>query len=127
VLIASIVLAVTLAPAMQALYSGLRSGEVHGRQIELQDRAANMMAELLGTPFDQLDAEAQSVGNPTVATAFSDAGGTPDRRLVYLSRFDGDNADADGNSFTGTDDGLLWLRVSIEDTVIETYTLRRRP
>ncbi len=126
VLIASVILALALAPAMQSLYSGLRSNEVHLAQLQLHHRAENMMVEMLGTPFDELDAEAQAVADPTVATAYSDAPATADRRLVYLSRFDGNNADADDDDFTGIDDGLLWIRVEIENTPVTLYTLRRR-
>jgi hypothetical protein len=35
---------------------------------------------------------------------------------VFLSRYDGDNADTDNDHFTGTDDGLLWLQVRIAGT-----------
>ena len=48
-------------------------------------------------------------------------------RQVFLSRYDGDNADADDDPFTGTDDGLLWVRVAIDgseqaiETVIDSY------
>ena len=43
--------------------------------------------------------------------------------LVFLSRYDGDNADADDNSFTGTDEGLIWLRVTVENTPHELTTM----
>ena len=46
---------------------------------------------------------------------FSDAVGTESRRLVFLARYDGDDADGDNDPFTGTDAGLLWLRVTIEN------------
>ena len=126
VLIAAVILAVALAPAMQSLYSGLSTGDIHITQVALHHRADNMMTSMLGTPFDDLDTEALAVADPTVATAYSDAPGTTDRRIVYLSRFDGDNADADNDGFTGIDDGLLWIRVEIEGTPVERYTLRRR-
>jgi hypothetical protein len=51
-----------------------------------------------------------------IPAPYSDSAGTKSRRLVYLARFDGDNADADNNPFTGTDSGLLWVRVTIEDS-----------
>jgi len=35
---------------------------------------------------------------------------------VYLSRYDADNADGNGNVFDGTDEGLLWVKVEIEAT-----------
>ena len=53
-----------------------------------------------------------------------DPGVPPGRLLVYLSLYDGDNADADDNPFTGTDPDLLWIRIDVEDTVhtLETIT-----
>ena len=50
---------------------------------------------------------------------------TNNRRLVYLSRYDADNADGNGNFFdAGMDEGLLWVRVEIEgtDQAIESLT-----
>ena len=40
-----------------------------------------------------------------------------------MSRYDGDNADGDDDPLTGTDDGLLHVRVEIEDTVYVFETL----
>ena len=41
---------------------------------------------------------------------------------MFLARYDGDDADSDGDPFTGGDEGLLWVKVEIEGTahVIET-------
>ena len=47
---------------------------------------------------------------------YSDAAGTESRRLVFLARYDGDDGDGDKDPFTGTDAGLLWVRVTIEDS-----------
>ena len=33
---------------------------------------------------------------------------------MYLSRYDGDDADGDGDPFTGTDATLLWVGVQLE-------------
>ena len=36
---------------------------------------------------------------------------------MYLSRYDADNADGNGDFFdAGVDEGLLWVRVEIEGT-----------
>jgi hypothetical protein len=46
--------------------------------------------------------------------------------LVYLSRYDGDNADGDNNPFTGTDADLIWVRAAIADPPIDMTTLVTR-
>ena len=75
------------------------------------------MEETLALPFSELLTEADLVADPTVLipAPYSDVAGTESRRLVFLARYDGDNVDADDDPFTGTDAGLLWLRVTIED------------
>jgi hypothetical protein len=72
------------------------------------------MEQLLATPHAALDAAALAVGSAVAPTSYSDAAGTPQRRLVFIARYDVDNADADGNGLTGGDAGLLWLKVAIE-------------
>ena len=49
--------------------------------------------------------------------------GTPYRALVYLWRYDGDNADADNDPFTGIDPELLWMKVEIENSPLSFETL----
>jgi len=82
------------------------------------------MEELLAEPFSALEAAAVAAGAPTVETSYSEPAGPPGRLIVYLSLYDGDNADADDDPFTGTDPGLLWIRVEAEDTVHELQTVR---
>ena len=43
--------------------------------------------------------------------------------MVLLSGYDGDNADADDDPFTGTDAGLLWVQVQVEATSHARETL----
>jgi hypothetical protein len=82
------------------------------------------MEEVLARSFAELAAEEVAAGG--APSAYSDGAGAPDRRLVLLSRYDGDNADGDDDPFTGKDAGLLWVRVEIEGTdhVLETLTGR---
>ena len=60
-------------------------------------------------------------------TALSDTAGSADRRLVYISGYDGDNADADNDPATGTDANLFLIRVEIEGTanVVQSLTTNR--
>ena len=84
------------------------------QQFHLSARLETLLAP---TPFTALDAEAVAIDDPAVAsTVYSDAAGATNRRLVYLSRYDADNADADNNFFTGTDAGLIWIRVELAGT-----------
>ena len=71
-------------------------------------------------------AAALAAGSPVAETSYSASPGTPGRLVVYLSTWDGDNADADDDPFTGTDVGLLWIRVEVEGSVHDLHTLRAR-
>jgi len=42
-----------------------------------------------------------------------------------LSAYDADNSDGDDDPFTGTDEGLLWVRVAIEGSVHDVLSLVR--
>ena len=52
--------------------------------------------------------------------------GDASRRLVYVAGYDGDDADGDGDPFTGADDGLLWVEVEIENTSVAVACLTSR-
>lgn len=124
VLVAMALLAVVLVPAMRALQTGIIGADVHSDIAANHFRLTSRLEELLAEPFVDLSDAAIAAGAPTTATSFSDAAGPPGRLLVYLSLYDGDNADADSDPFTGTDAGLLWIRVDIEDTVHTLETIR---
>ena len=127
VLVALILIALTLVPAISAVFGGIEGGGIHAQRAEDHYRITGMMEEVLARPFDELQAEADAVGGPgTIVAVYSDAAGTEGRRLVYLARYDGDNADADDDPFTGVDDGLLWVRVQIENTLDGMETLTKR-
>lgn len=118
VLVAMTILAVALVPAVDALRGGAMGADISVSRTQLHYRLAGRLEDLLAEPFDALDAEALAVGDPNVASlVYSDTVATPNRRLVYLSRYDGDDVDpSDGDPFTGVDEGLLWIRVEIEGT-----------
>ncbi len=116
VLIATVLVAVALAPAIEALVVGIQGAGIHAALTEEHYHVVGRLEEVLAEPFDDLDAEALAVGDPALPTAYSDAGGTPRRRLVFLARYDADDADSDGDPFTGGDYGLLWVEVEVENT-----------
>ena len=124
VLIAVVILAVALVPALTSLQTSILASDIHAEESTLHYRAYGRMEELLATAYPVLEAEALAVGDPAVPTSFSDAPATPDRRLVFLSLYDGDNADTDDDPFTGTDAGLVWLRVEIEGRNIAMQSLK---
>ena len=122
VLVATALVVLLLVPALQALHSGLHAGAVQQGLEEERQSLAGKLEEVLALPFSGLDAAAQAAGSPTTPTTLSDSvllsDGRTISRQVYLSRYDGDNADADNNPFTGIDAGLLWVRVSIPGTTL---------
>ena len=122
-LLAVVVLAVALVPAIETLDTAFKGAQVSETVIEWQQALATRMEDVRAEPFGNLDAAATAAGSETVPTTYSDAAGGADRMLVFLGRYDGDNADADNNPFTGADPGLLWVRVAVENTPYELTTL----
>jgi voltage-gated potassium channel Kch len=115
VLVAVAILALALVPATNALYAGLRSSEHFADAADAHFAMLGRMDELRAEPFGALDAAAAAVGSKGLPTSYSDPSG-PNRKLVYLSRYDADNADKDNDPFTGVEADVLWLRVTIEGT-----------
>jgi len=126
VLVATLLIVITLVPALESMQSGLQGSGIHSQMAEDHYRLIAKMEETLAKSFNELLAQADTVASPTVSVPapYSDSAGSESRRLVYLSRYDGDNADADNDVFTGTDEGLIWVRVSIENSnqALETVT-----
>lgn len=117
-LIATLLIVILLVPALDAMQSGIQGSGVHRQLAENHYRMISKMEQTLALPFADLLEQADLVADPTVLIPppYSDPAGTESRRLVYLARYDGDNADGNDNPFNGTDEGLLWLRVTIEDS-----------
>ncbi|MCP4390842.1 MAG: hypothetical protein GY802_21275 [Gammaproteobacteria bacterium] len=117
-LIATLLITIMLVPALEAMQSGIQGSGIHTRLVQNQYRMIAKMEQTLALPFSELLEQADLVADPTVLipAPYSDAAGTESRRLVFLARYDGDDADADNDPFTGTDAGLLWVRVIIENS-----------
>lgn len=126
VLIATALIAITMVPAIEALKPATLGMSIHEEQTVQHYELTARLEQVLARPFSELDDEAVAISNPTVASAiYSDTAGQANRRLVYLSRYDADNADGNNNFFdAGVDEGLLWVRVEFEGTVqaIESLT-----
>ena len=129
VLIATLLIVVTLLPAIQALYPAVAGAGYHSSRVEDHYRLAGRMEELLAEPFPDLDAAATAAGNETTPTTYSDTVTHPDGRQItlneFLSRYDADNIDADNNTFTDTEDDLIWIRVEIAGTTTGLQSLLR--
>ncbi len=122
-LLAVVVLAVALVPALETLDTAFTGAQVSETVIDWQQALATRMEDMRAEPFGDLDAAATAAGSETTPSSYSDAAGPPDRVLVFLSRYDGDNADSDNDPFTGADPGLLWVRVAVENTPYDLTTL----
>jgi len=122
-LLAVTVLAIALVPALETLQTAFTGTAVTETVVQWQQQLATRIEEVLAEPFTTLAAAALAAGSETVPSSYSDPSGGPDRALVFLSRYDGDNADSDDNPFTGTDAGLLWVSVAIENTPYDLTTL----
>ncbi|MDJ0793001.1 MAG: type II secretion system protein [Woeseiaceae bacterium] len=126
VLVTVALLAVLLVPVINALTTSSQGAEVHRDLANNHYRLTSRVEELLVEPFADLEAAAIAAGSPQTATTYSETAGVPGRLVVYLSACDGDNADGDNDLFTGTDDGILWIRVAVENTVHDLQTIRAR-
>jgi hypothetical protein len=126
VLIATALITITLVPAIDALKPATLGMSIHEEHTVRHYELTAILEEVLANPFSELDAEAVAINDPTVASInYSDPVAQANRRLVYLSRYDADNADGNGDFFdAGMDAGLLWVRVEIEgtDQAIESLT-----
>ena len=126
VLVTVVLLAILLVPAISALHTGILGADIHADVASGHYRLTSRLEELCAEPFAELSAAATAAGSPSVPTAYSEAAGSPGRLLVFISLYDGDNADADDDPFTGTDTDIVWIRVDIEDSVYSVQTVLAR-
>ena len=126
VIVATFLIAIAIVPALESINGALIGSETY-QAISIQHyQLVNKIEDVLAQPYSALETAAITTASATVPTSYSDAGGAVNRRLVFLSGYDGDNADADDDVFTGVDDGLMWVRVEIEGSAqnFETVTSR---
>lgn len=114
VLLAVVLVATALIPALDALQSGLLASRLQETLTRQHHQRSARMEGVLAESVPALAAEAvASAGAPSI---WSDPPGTRDRLLVYVSLYDADDADGDGNRFTGGESDLVWVRVETEAT-----------
>lgn len=142
VMVASVLIAISLVPALEALQVGINGADIHKNYAVDHYQLVSKFEDVLAKPFNELlDSAAVAVSN-TTPTIYSEAAGIANRRIVYISYYDAADSDADGNPFTiadadsdfdnnpytggDVDIDLLWVRVEIEGTahVMETLVSR---
>lgn len=135
VLIAVVILAVAMVPALDALRTGVQGADIH-KTLARQHLAVNKrMEEVLANSFGNLLAAAKAAGNQTTPSSYSDPNGQAERVVVYMALYDADadpftlvdsNADGDNDLYTGDTANLLWLKVQMENTPFSLETLVSR-
>ena len=125
VLIATLLIAISLVPMMDAMSGATASGGAHELSAVRHAHLLGKMEVVLAEPYSALEATiiATMPHASDIPSSYSDLPGTTNRRLVYLSFYDGDNADSDDDPFTGMEPDLIWVRTLIEDTQIAVETL----
>ncbi len=121
VMVATVILAVALLPALNALTAAIAGTTVHRDQLLVQQQLNQKMEEVLAKPFGMLYAMTYGpAGNApsTVRAELSDPAGAG-RRIVNLYRVDGATA-------SNVDTGLLRIRVAFEDGGDALETLKGR-
>lgn len=124
VLIAAVLLTASLLPMMDVLQTASSATGIHEELAVQRFHMAARMEEVLAEPFAALDAAAIAAGDKNTPTSYSDAPGVSNRRLVFLSLYDVDDADSNGDPFTGGEPDLMWVRIEIEGTVHALESLR---
>ena len=122
VLVAAIVLAAALVPAADALRTVSANSAQMRDMVALQYEALGRFETVLAEPWGQLNSEAVATGG-TIESSYSEAGGTPNRIAVWISPYDIDDADGDGDILTGADAGVVLVRVEMEGTAVALETL----
>jgi hypothetical protein len=117
VLVATALVVMALLPALDALRPGSAAAGAGEEFANDYYQLAAKLEAVLAEPFDDLDAAAVVAGSATTPTSYSDtytySDGRQITREVFVSRYDADNADGDGDPFTGIDRDLLWVSVQI--------------
>ena len=126
VLIATVLIAITLVPAIEGLTSGIQGSALNKQRVEIHYALKGKLEQLLSESFEDLDAAATAAGAHTTATSYSDIFSPTMSRDVFIWRYDVVDADGDGNEFTGGEDNLLWISVALPDNSLSLQILVSR-
>jgi type II secretory pathway component PulJ len=111
ILVSVVLLAVLLVPAVEALHTAIR-GRPTAAAIPGSLALQSKMEQVLAAPFARIYEETYKAGGNTptsVSALFSDAAGTPDRRIVVIYRYD-----ASAKALSTADTGLAYVSVYYE-------------
>ncbi len=131
VLVAMVILAIAIVPAMQSIHTGILASGIQESLTQQHYALTKRMEELRTESYAQLLTAAKTAGNETTASSYSEPPG-PERLLVFLALYDADvdpftiidpNNDADNDVYTGDTSDLLWVRVQLENTGLFVETL----
>jgi Tfp pilus assembly protein PilV len=114
VLVATLLITVALVPMIEALAPGVQGSALYRQQAESHYALTGKLETVLAEPFADLDAAATAAGAYTAPTSYSDLAAVVPHQ-VFIWRYDADDADADGNVFTGGEDDLLWVQVQSQN------------
>jgi len=126
VLVATVLIAMLLVPALEALSPGIQGSALHKQRAEIHYALSGKMEQVLTESFGDLDAAATDAGSWTTPTSYSDVFSPDITRNVYIWRYDVDDADFDGDVMTGGEDDILWVSVSLPDYSQSLHTLISR-
>ena len=121
-LVATILIAIALVPMMNSLQAGLQGASLFQKKSQSHYVLIGNLEKVLAEPFDDLDSAATAAGAYTSPTTYSESA-APIPFNVFIWRYDVDNADSDNNEFTGGEEDLLWVKVSLVDNgqSLETF------
>jgi hypothetical protein len=122
-LIAVLLVAITLVPMMDAMRGATTSAGAHEDAAVRHAHVQAKMEAVLAEPYSFLEIAATDAGDLATPSSYSDQVGATNRRLVFLSFYDGDDVDNDNDGFTGMDPDLMWVRTEIEGTSVAVETL----
>ena len=124
ILIAVTLIAIAAYPATNALRGAGATAELGARSTVAYYRLTGRLESVLAEPVTVLEGAAAGAAVPSV---YSDAAGTPDRVLIFISAYDIDNADGDNDTSTGVDSGVLLLRGEVEGIDLSLEALKSAP
>lgn len=122
VLIATVIIAISLVPALDALKPGIDGTAIHQDRAQITFVLQGKLEQVLAEPFAQLREAAILAGSETTKTSYSDTTSAVPHE-VFIWPYDVDNADGDDDVFTGGEDDLLWVRIANNDNSHALVTL----
>lgn len=125
-MIAVALVAIAIVPALDALGVALESASLHGENVVEHYALLGLFEEVLSADFDALELIEIAQVDDSLPSVLSDPPGTPGRRLIFISPWDLDDSDGDGDPLTGTDSDVLMIRAEAEASgrAFQTVTIR---